>query len=86
MLGELREGENAGKKDIKLVGDYKRKRRQLDPFGPRDLGAMYGHLQTANEQKKDCIRLSLGVKRDLTNAKPFITRLAERKKRILDSV
>jgi len=34
MLGEFREGENAGKKDVKIIGDYKKKRKKLDRFGP----------------------------------------------------
>jgi hypothetical protein len=49
LLPEYREGENAGKKDIKIIGDYKKKRQGIGKFGPKDLGAYFGISQSVEE-------------------------------------
>jgi len=77
LLGEFREGENAGNKDVKIVGDIKKARRSLSPFGPKDCGVFFRKMSSCDKQTDLCKRLTSGVRRDLTgSSKPTILRIA----------
>lgn len=49
LLPKYREGKNAGKKDLKIIGDYKKKRKGIGEFGPKDLGVYFGRSQSVEE-------------------------------------